>query len=86
MGNGHARKGKRLKDNPYFTTKGIGERTGMGLAVVHGIIQSLGGGISVDSTPGEGSSFQVLLPQYGADIIEKKEDPRLLPSGAERIL
>jgi CheY-like chemotaxis protein len=47
---------------PYFTTKPVGEGSGLGLAVVHGIIQSHGGAITVESAPGEGTCFRVYLP------------------------
>ena len=47
---------------PYFTTKGPGEGTGMGLAMVHGIVQTYGGRIFVDSTPETGTTFTLYLP------------------------
>jgi signal transduction histidine kinase len=47
---------------PFFTTKGTDKGTGIGLSVVHSIIQRHGGAITVASTPGQGTTFQVFLP------------------------
>jgi two-component system NtrC family sensor kinase len=48
--------------DPFFTTKPVGEGTGLGLAVCQTIIQSLGGTITVESTPGQGTTFRIILP------------------------
>ena len=52
---------KRMFD-PFFTTKPVGQGTGMGLAVVHGIIHRYSGHVLVDSTPNEGTTITILLP------------------------
>jgi PAS domain S-box-containing protein len=72
--------------DPYFTTKDIGKGTGMGLALVHGIIKSYNGTIKADSKPGQGAVFTIYLPlirsSRGADLYQ----PEILPTGNERIL
>jgi signal transduction histidine kinase len=47
---------------PFFTTKGDGHGTGLGLCICQGLVRSLGGEVCVDSTPGQGTTFCVLLP------------------------
>lgn len=48
--------------NPYFTTKGVGEGTGLGLAAVAGIVEAHSGGIHVRTTEGAGTSFEIFIP------------------------
>ena len=71
---------------PYFTTKGPGEGTGMGLAVVHGIVESYGGQITVDSSLGEGTVFAIYLPTIKKSSADRIHVPEKFPTGTERIL
>jgi len=73
--------------DPYFTTKEFGRGSGMGLSIVHGIVQRHGGMITAESLPGQGTTFKVYLPK----IQESAEQPAVIsappPStGRERIL
>jgi CheY-like chemotaxis protein len=52
---------------PFFTTKPSGQGSGMGLAVVHGVVHEYGGHLCVESTPGEGTLFRVLFPPISTD-------------------
>ncbi len=72
--------------DPYFTTKGVGTGSGMGLSVVHGIVKNHGGAIIVDSEPGKGTSFSIFFP-----IVTEKPEKEFkikgeLPGGNEAIL
>lgn len=73
--------------DPYFTTKEKEKGTGLGLAVVHGIVKSYGGDIRVYTEPGKGTTFHVYLPiiQTEAEGL-KVEVTRPIPKGSERIL
>ncbi len=72
--------------DPYFTTKEVGQGSGMGLAVVLGIVKRHGGAIRVSSAPGHGATLDVYFPiveNPGHEIVEEAES---LPTGTERIL
>jgi PAS domain S-box-containing protein len=72
--------------DPFFTTKPKGEGTGMGLAVVHGIVTGLGGAITVDSTVHQGTRIEVFLPALPSDTRVADTEEKALPVGSERIL
>ncbi len=72
--------------DPYFTTKEQDKGTGMGLAVVHGIIKGHGGGIQVQSTPGKGTRFDILFPIMEKQMESETAELKALPTGNEHIL
>lgn len=73
--------------DPFFTTKGEGEGTGLGLAVVQGIVAAHRGAITVDSRPGEGTAFAVYLPEFQHQAPEETPDEQQeLPRGEETVL
>jgi PAS domain S-box-containing protein len=71
---------------PYFTTKGVGKGTGIGLAVVHGIVEKHDGLISVESEPDKGTVFTLLFPACGEAVDLKLKEHISLPAGKEQIL
>jgi PAS domain S-box-containing protein len=71
---------------PYFTTKEHGEGTGLGLAVVHGIVRDHGGDIRVDSEIGVGTTFEVLFPLMRVEAKQEIKTSKPLETGHETIL
>jgi nitrogen-specific signal transduction histidine kinase/ActR/RegA family two-component response regulator len=72
---------------PFFTTKPFGQGTGLGLSVVHGILQGHGGTITVDSQVGRGTAFQIYLPQIPApEQVSPLPAAVFLPGNNESIL
>jgi CheY-like chemotaxis protein len=71
---------------PFFTTKGLGEGTGMGLALVHGIVASHGGVVTVASVIGQGTTFTVYLPRTDDSGRDEVAQEGALLTGAERVL
>jgi PAS domain S-box-containing protein len=72
--------------NPYFTTKEKGEGTGLGLAVVQGIVKSNKGAVTVESEVGKGTAFHVYLPTINRKLTPDDEISTPLPLGCEHIL
>ncbi len=72
--------------DPFFTTKEVDKGTGLGLSVVYGIVKNHKGAVTVESEPGRGTTFKVLLPLAKDQVIETASAERPLPGGSEHIL
>ena len=79
---------RRRLFEPFFTTKEKGRGTGLGLAVVHGVVTQAGGSVEVDTAPDRGTTVRVLLPAVGepARPAAGKSGIRAVPRGTETIL
>jgi signal transduction histidine kinase/ActR/RegA family two-component response regulator len=71
---------------PFFTRKEVGSGSGLGLSVVHGIVNNYGGAIVVDSNPGTGTIFTIYLPKYGNDTLDQYKSDQKPIKGNEHIL
>ena len=71
---------------PFFTTKDVGKGTGLGLATVYGIVEQFGGSVTLTSSPGEGTRFEVVLPSTESSPAAVAPVMSLAGGGAERIL
>jgi len=71
---------------PYYTTKPVGEGTGLGLAVVHGIVSRHGGAVTVQSAPGKGTSFHVYFPVVEAPEAQQAAPEQVVLTGGGSVL
>lgn len=86
-GQGMDRVTKSRVFEPFFTTKATGIGTGLGLAVVHGIMRDHDGAVDLESEPGQGTTVRCLFPSLTTEADERPEHSRIAPRGkGERIL
>ena len=71
---------------PFFTTRGAHAGTGLGLAVVHGVMAEFGGAIDVQSTPGQGARFALYLPECADSLDAPADLQKVAPNGAGQII
>ncbi len=87
-GQGIAEQARQRIFEPFYTTKPPGEGSGLGLSVIHGVIRSMGGAITVESEVGRGSVFTVYLPRHDGEMGTRENDLQQEPprGNGERIL
>ncbi len=78
-GQGMDEETKRRAVEPFFSTKGVGQGTGLGLSMAHGLASQLGGGLTIDSAPGAGTTVTIWLPES----LEPVESSEVLPDAGE---
>jgi CheY-like chemotaxis protein len=71
---------------PFFTRKEVGSGSGLGLSVVHGIINNYGGAIEVESMPGKGTTFRIFLPKHSSEALDLDKLEKKPIKGDEHIL
>ena len=69
---------------PFFSTKGIGKGTGLGLSMVHGLAAQLGGGLKIDSKPGQGTTVELWLPVSSTGVEPEGDAANALSAPAGR--
>lgn len=85
-GAGMSQEVRRRALEPYFTTKAAGEGSGLGLAVVDGVVRRAGGVVRIESKVGEGTVVEVLLPEHAGEAPRAAASTAELPRGHEKIL